>query len=417
MSNFRINIYLSLIVFFKSLVNPDIKEKKIEVLIKKNSEKKYFVLTSQLRVSFLILLKYLKKKFPNKNEIIFQPFNLPEMVNIAVKNKYKIKFKKLNTRTAQPDLKYLNSIINKKTVAIVITNIFTSPTSIILIKNFCKKKKILLIEDNAIYFDNFFIRNKKRKFSGSFGDYTLYSFNIMKNISSFFGGGVASNDNQFKFFAEKELLKYDNFHKLILFKQIIIFFFLKILKLNFFYYFFLKILKYSHSKKLVSILKIVYPSMKFKKINFPNYYFTRISDISKKTTISQLQNLDERKKNHLIRKNNNIFYFKLFKNLKIKQIKLFPIDNYDFQNFMDFPIVVQKKIQLNNYLLFHGIETKYIFYHDCAKIFDRKSKKEILSNSSFFSDKVIGLPNHINISQNYMKRIGRKVQEFYETNH
>ena len=45
MSNFRINIYLSLVVFFKSLVNPDIKEKKIEVLIKKNSEKKYFVLT------------------------------------------------------------------------------------------------------------------------------------------------------------------------------------------------------------------------------------------------------------------------------------------------------------------------------------------------------------------------------------
>ena len=114
MSNFRINIYLSLIDFFKSLINQGIKEKKIEVLIGKNSQKKYFILTSQLRVSFLILLKYLKKKFPDKNEIIFQPFNLPEMINIAVKNKYKIKFKKLNTRTAQPDLKYLNSIINKK---------------------------------------------------------------------------------------------------------------------------------------------------------------------------------------------------------------------------------------------------------------------------------------------------------------
>ena len=367
-------------------------------------------------MSFLILLKYLKKKFPDKNEIIFQPFNLPEMINIAVKNKYKIKFKKLNTRTAQPDLKYLNSIINKKTLAIVNTNIFISPNSILSLKNFCKKKKILLIEDNAIYFDNFFIQNKKKKFSGSFGDYSLYSFNIMKNISSFFGGGIATNDNHFKLFAEKELFKYDNFYKLILFKQIIIFFFLKILKLNFFYYFFVKILKYSHSKKMLSILKIVYPSMKFKKINFPNYYFTKISTISKKTTLNQLQNSDARKKNHLIRKKNNVFYFSLFKNLKIKQIKLFPIDNYDFQNFMDFPIVVEKKDQLNNYLLLNGIETKYIFYHDCAKIFDTKFKKEILSNSSFFSDKVIGLPNHINISQNYMKKIGRKVQEFYESN-
>ena len=29
-------------------------------------------------------------------------------------------------------------------------------------------------------------------YSGSFGDYTLYSFNIMKNVSSFFGGGVST---------------------------------------------------------------------------------------------------------------------------------------------------------------------------------------------------------------------------------
>ncbi len=77
----------------------------------------------------------------------------------------------------------------------------------------------------------------------------------MKNISSFFGGGIATNDNHFKFFAEKELLKYDNFHKLILFKQIIIFFFLKILKLNFFYYFFFKNLEILTLKKMASYFK------------------------------------------------------------------------------------------------------------------------------------------------------------------
>ena len=236
----------------------------------------------------------------------------------------------------------------------------------------------------------------------------------MKNISSFFGGGIATNDNKFFLFAKEELLKYKNFHNSILFKQIIIFFILKILKLKFFYYFFLKMLKYAHSKKIHTILKIVYPSLKFKKISFPKFYFTKISTLSKKTTLYQLQNLKVRKQNHSIRKNKNILYSKIFKNLKIKEVKLFAIDNYDFQNFMDFPIIVEKKDKLNDYLLLNGIETKYIFYHDCAKIFNLKLKKEILSNSSFFSDKVIGLPNHKNISQNYMKKIGRKVQEFYE---
>ena len=146
----------------------------------------------------------------------------------------------------------------------------------------------------------------------------------MKNISSFFGGGIATNDNHFKSFAEKELLKYDNFHNLILFKQIIIFFFLKILKLNFFYYFFLKILKYSHSKKWLPILKIVYPSMKFKKINFPNYYFTKISTISKKTTISQLQNSDARK---------NLRFRDLLKILLTKKVKV--IKFADLYSLMD----------------------------------------------------------------------------------
>ena len=45
----------------------------------------------------------------------------------------------------------------------------------------------------------------------------------MKNISSFFGGGIATNDNKFFLFAKEELLKYKNFHNSILFKQIIIF--------------------------------------------------------------------------------------------------------------------------------------------------------------------------------------------------
>ena len=94
MSYFRVNIYLSLKDFFKGLISRDLVEQKIENLISKNSKKKYFITTSQLRIGFVILLKFLKKKHPLKKEIIFQPFNLPEMINIADKIGYKIKFLK-----------------------------------------------------------------------------------------------------------------------------------------------------------------------------------------------------------------------------------------------------------------------------------------------------------------------------------
>ena len=42
------------------------------------------------------------------------------------------------------------------------------------IKNLASKYKITLIEDNAIYFDNFTKKNNCKIFSGSFGDFSIY---------------------------------------------------------------------------------------------------------------------------------------------------------------------------------------------------------------------------------------------------
>ena len=237
----------------------------------------------------------------------------------------------------------------------------------------------------------------------------------MKNVSSFFGGGVATDDIDFKVFAKHEISNYREFFKFVLLKQIIIFFILKVLKFRLFYQLFLKIITISHQKNNKFILKIVYPSLKFKKTKFPKYYFTKISSISKNATFYQLKNLNSRKKNHLIRKKNNIFYSKLFKKLNIEQVKILPIENYNFQNFMDFPIFVENREKLNNYLLNNGIETKYIFYQDCVKIFKPTSKKEIKDNSEYFSNKVIGLPNHVNISKDYMNRIGERIKRYYDS--
>ena len=84
MKFFRINIYLKIRHYFLSFF---INENKLDLVVSKilsiNSNKKHFFFTSQLRVGFMILLKYLKYKYPQKNEIIFLSYNLAEMVNVA----------------------------------------------------------------------------------------------------------------------------------------------------------------------------------------------------------------------------------------------------------------------------------------------------------------------------------------------
>ena len=93
MYNFRIHLYLKLYVFFKGLFLNEIKlSEKINKNINEISKKKFFIITSRLRTGFFLLLKYLKQTRPKKNEILFQAYNLPSMVQIADKLGFKLKF-------------------------------------------------------------------------------------------------------------------------------------------------------------------------------------------------------------------------------------------------------------------------------------------------------------------------------------
>ena len=117
--------------------------------------------------------------------------------------------------------------INKKTLAVVATNIFNSHNDILKIKKICNKKKIALVEDNAIYYGNHIKDGKKNIYTGSYGDYSLHSFNIMKNISAMFGGLVSTNNSEFIEFASAEIKSYKKFPFLKYLKQIFIFFVLE----------------------------------------------------------------------------------------------------------------------------------------------------------------------------------------------
>ena len=416
MKYFRIHVYLSIIKFFKSFffINDNkINDLKIGNILMKNSKKKFFILTSQCRISFLILLQYFREKFGKKNEIIFLAYNLPEMINIAKNLDFKIIFCDLDYKTGFFNLKKLKKKINSKTVAIVLTNMFNSHEQSAKLKKICSSKKIFLVEDNAIYFDNYKKSRNLKRYSGQLGDFTLYSFNLMKNISALYGGAITSNNKDFNVYSENELDKFGVFPKLILLKQIFIFFVLKILSINLLYkYLFFKIIKYTHINNFSFLLKIFYPSLKFKVIGFPNYYFTRITSLSKKLILYQLLDTKKRNSNHYQRKQKNIYYYKKFDKKKINGINLIKISDFDYQNFIDFPILVKNRSKLNNFLLKSGIETRLYYYKNCEKIFSDKRKPSCI-NSKKYENNIICLPNGEKITFKYIDYIIKKISSFY----
>ena len=156
---------------------------------------------------------YLKEKFQVKNEIIFCAYNLPEMINIARNLHLKIIFCDLEYKTGFYNLSKLKRKLSKKTCAVVLTNMFNSYEQSLKIKKICKKHNIFLIEDNAIYFDNYTISlmikrvidatactekyltvelDGKKLTSKSLDKYMDYYFDDkVKNLSNFYQGHLS----------------------------------------------------------------------------------------------------------------------------------------------------------------------------------------------------------------------------------
>ncbi len=410
---FRIWLYLKFSSFFSNFfLRKDLNKKKdfIKKILSKQSKKKYSFLFSQCRVGFLFILKFLKKK-NKKREIIFCSYNLPEMVNIATNLKLKVQFCDLDYETGSIDLKQLKEKVSSKTLAIVLTNMFNSYGISKEIKKIAKKSKITLIEDNAIYFDNFHKKNNKKYFSGELGDFTIYSFNIMKNISSLFGGAVSSQDKNFIKYCKEENNKMKKFYGSILFKQIVIFFILKAMSLKILYkYLFVHMIKFVHKYEIRSVLKIFYPSLKSVNLNFPKYYYSQISDLSSLLTYVQLKNLHRRKRLFELRKIKNKYYFKKLSKIKNKKFELIRFTDQNYQNFLDFPILVKNKKSLNNYLLKKGIEVRFKHYYNCQKLFKVGNK---CINAERYEKELICLPNHPKISLSYIDSIVKNIEVYH----
>lgn len=410
---FRVWIYLSFIDFLKNLLSKKQAHKHIKSIkniLSKQSKKKFVSLHSQCRVGFFFILKFLKSE-SKKKEVVICAYNLPEMINIATNLNLKMKFCDVDYQTGFIDLKHLKKNISKNTLAIVLTNMFNNYNDSLKIKNIAKKLKIPLIEDNAIYFDNFHKKNKKISYSGAQGDYSIYSFNIMKNISSLYGGAVATNDKNFFNFFKKEEKKLKSFLIKPLLKQILIFFILKLMSIRIlFKIIFIYIIKYAHAKNIKFILQIFYPSLKKIKRKLPTYYYTKISNLSLRLTDHQLKKSKRRKEIFNSRKKNNSYYFKKLSAINIKKINLIKISDQTYQNFLDFPVLVKDKNNLNKHLLDKGIEVRFKHYYNCQKMFGDGTN---CLNAEKYEKELICLPSHPKISLSYIDYIVKNIEFYY----
>ena len=124
----------------------------------------------------------------------------------------------------------------------------------------------------------------------------------------------------------------------------------------------------------------------------------------------QMQDYKNRHNNFIQRKSKNIYYQK--KLTKLKNINLIDIKDFNYKNFIDFPILVKNKKKLNNFLLESCIEIRYLYYQNCEKIF--KSNFYRCVNSEKYENELICLPNNSKITFQYIDLIINRIKLFYK---
>ena len=264
----------------------------------------------------------------------------------------KIVFIDVDPETMNIDLNDLKKKITSKTKAIVCVDYGGVPNDYLELNKICKSKRIKLISDGAHSLGTKY----HNKFACTFSDFTIFSFQAIKTMTTADGGMLIIKDKKLRDKAKR-----------------------------------LRWFGINRSKKQLGTWE-----NDIKEIG----YKYQMNDVAASLGIISLKNIDS-----VIKKRNLLFseYEKNIKNDKVKSIGKSKTKDY-FNSCWLITILVKKgrKILMKK-LRKHGIESAQVHYrNDRYSIFGGRIK---LKNMDFYEDKYLVLPIHPKVSVNDVKKI------------
>ncbi len=403
------------LLLLKSLINFDFfknkkfVQKKLEIKISKFIKIKFCTLVPRGRVGLKIILNFIKKKEFNKTNVLMSPFTIFDVVNMVISENLKPQFLDINKTDYSINFRELKKKINKNTLAVILTHYHIEPIEYKKIINFCKIKKIFVIEDRAIAF-----RKAKKKEQLNEKHFVFFSFSPFKFISTINLGAVATNNQDLNKEIKNYKKKFSYENHLFMFLRI--FFMLKFYiasrNLIFFILFrFIKISELMNFSNFKNLLKNDPNPEMFIKKNEINY-FLKISNYQANSASNQINSIVQ--KNHTERHTKAKIYSNNLKGIKNIYYKKY---SYNFNDcYLSFPILCDKRNQLYQFLLNCNIDTSKYFYRDCNRLKIFKKFNTNCPNAKYIADHVLLLPLYPNYPKENVKLICDKIREFYQLN-
>lgn len=174
--------------------------------IKNRIGTKYAVVTNSLRSGLTNSLKFYVNKYPNRNQIILPEYSFYSNLSSTLELNLKVIYAPIDKNTLELDLNILQKYITKKTLGIIVTHIHGLSYDMQKLNLLIKRNKLVLFEDCAHVFGQHY----NNRLLGSFG-VGCFSFGPGKNITSFGGGSVCTNDDKLFRYLKNRQIPNNNF--------------------------------------------------------------------------------------------------------------------------------------------------------------------------------------------------------------
>lgn len=167
--------------------------KNFETKFAKYLGRKYAVMTNSGSSANLIGIGsqfFIKNKLKHGDEVIVPGISWSTTYSPLQQYGLKLKFVDVDINTLNIEVHKIERAISKKTRMICVVNILGFPAELIKLQSICKRKKIILFEDNCESLGSE-IKGKK---TGVFGDFSTHSFFFSHHISTMEGGMVVTDN-------------------------------------------------------------------------------------------------------------------------------------------------------------------------------------------------------------------------------
>lgn len=311
-------------------------------------------------------LAYILSDLSKDDEVIAPVFTCTATNIPLLYHDIKIKFADIDPRTMNISLEHVEKLITKKTKAIIFVNYGGIPCDLKKLNHLKKKHNLILIQDAAQSLGSKY----NNKDIAEFSDFTIYSFQAIKHITSGDGGILAFKNK--------------------------------------------KLLEKSRRIRWFGIDRIKKQGGTWENDIKEIGYKYQMTDIGARLLLDSIKDfskiISHRKKIF------NIYKKELSKNSNIKVLDT--IDKKLSNSFWLCTIIVKKKrIELQKYLRKHNIETNQVhFRNDRYSIFKKHIKKKIFPNMDLVENNYLVIPLNLQISESSAQFISKKIIDFYNNN-